>query len=334
MGKRNVYLSLDDLHKLYGISNTVINAIKKKRKKRRNKKLKINNSSMGAKPAPSDHMVGSSSALEPSSSLAVATQQLNNAKITKHIEDINRNNLLIENKKEDNNKNADIPLEVKIYNKLKNKELLTPDELQAYEEIQNVMMPKPVAKPKRAYRRKAFDVPADTTKLNALASESQSSVMGRDYSYNNVKVSEDDGAGSNVHGTSSDQFINNDAEEFVSSIPPPEDAPVAQSNDGLQADSNYDPSGADPPVMPENPNKGDELVYAYQLKMWRRAQNLDENTGDPINNQQNADEYKSVDTFTIKELKAMAKDNIAIRKNINKQDLYDLLLDSNLIPMK
>ena len=299
MGKRNVYLSLDDLHKLYGISNTVINAIKKKRKKRRNKKLKINNSSMGAKPAPSDHMVGSSSALEPSSSLAVATQQLNNAKITKHIEDINRNNLLIENKKEDNNKNADIPLEVKIYNKLKNKELLTPDELQAYEEIQNVMMPKPVAKPKRAYRRKAFDVPADTTKLNALASESQSSVMGRDYSYNNVKVSEDDGAGSNVHGTSSDQFINNDAEEFVSSIPPSEDAPaIAENNDGLQADSNYD------------------------------------NTGNPINNQQNVDEYKSIDTFTIKELKAMAKDNIAIRKNINKQDLYDLLLDSNLIPMK
>ena len=30
MGKKNVYLSLDDLHKLYGLSNTIINAIKKK----------------------------------------------------------------------------------------------------------------------------------------------------------------------------------------------------------------------------------------------------------------------------------------------------------------
>ena len=306
MGKRNVYLSLDDLHKLYGISNTVINAIKKKRKKRRNKKLKINNGSMGAKPAPSDHMVGSSSALAPSSALAVATQQLNNAKITKHIEDINRNNLLIENKKEDNNKNADMPLEVKIYNKLKNNELLTPDELKAYEEIQNVMLPnKPVAKPKRTYtRRKVFDVP-DTTKLNALASQSQSNVMGRGYSYNNVQVSADDGAGSNVQGTSSDQFINNNAEEFVSSIPPPEVAPleekalpeealaVAQNNDGLQADNNNDPNGVNPPI-----------------------------------------EYEPMNNYNIRELKEMAKGNIILPKNINKQDLYDLLLESNLIPMK
>ena len=57
---------------------------------------------MGGKPSPSDHMIGSSSAL------AVATQQLNSATINKRIEDINRNNLMLENKKED------IPLEVKI----------------------------------------------------------------------------------------------------------------------------------------------------------------------------------------------------------------------------
>jgi ABC-type lipoprotein release transport system permease subunit len=36
--KNTVYLSLDDLHKLYGISPEVIKQIKKKRKKRRKRK--------------------------------------------------------------------------------------------------------------------------------------------------------------------------------------------------------------------------------------------------------------------------------------------------------
>ena len=91
---KKIYLSLDDLNKLYGISPAIINAIKKKRRKRRIKKLKINNSTMGNKPSSSDHMVGSSSAL------AIATQQLNKANIDKRIEDINKNNLMIENKKD------------------------------------------------------------------------------------------------------------------------------------------------------------------------------------------------------------------------------------------
>ena len=53
-----IYLSLDDLHKLYGISPAVISAIKKKRNKRRNKKNKINNNNMNNKKSSSDHMVG------------------------------------------------------------------------------------------------------------------------------------------------------------------------------------------------------------------------------------------------------------------------------------
>ena len=227
---KKVYLSLDDLNKLFGLSNTVINAIKKKRKKRRNKKLKkINNGSMGNKPSPSDHMVGSSNAL------SIATQQLNNAMVNKRIEDINRNNLMIENKK------VDIPLEVQIYNKLKNKEMLTPNELQAYEEIQNVMLPKPPTKPKRTYiRRKTFPVP-EIIKPNALSSLSQSNVMGREESFNNIQISPDDSVGSNVGGTSSDQFINNNTEEFMM-------APAVDQS--LTVDT--------PPEIPEIPEIVDE----------------------------------------------------------------------------
>ena len=131
--KKKIYLSLDDLNKLYGISPALLNIIKNKSKKRRKRRSKkINNGTMGNKPSPSDHMVGSSNAL------SVATQQLNLSNINKRIEDINRNNLIIENENENKNKNKnnlmiedkkEIPMELQIYNKLKNKELLTPDEL-------------------------------------------------------------------------------------------------------------------------------------------------------------------------------------------------------------
>ena len=70
--KKKIYLSLDDLNKLYGISPALVNIIKNKSKRRRKRRArKINNGTMGNKPSPSDHMVGSSSAL------SVATQHLN-----------------------------------------------------------------------------------------------------------------------------------------------------------------------------------------------------------------------------------------------------------------
>jgi hypothetical protein len=110
MGK--VYLSLDDLHKLYGLSPAVISAIKKKRKRRRNKKNKINNGTMGNKPSDSSHMTGYSSAL------AVATQQLQQANINKHIMDINKNNerIILDNEPIDMNPNNP---EIQFFNQVK-----------------------------------------------------------------------------------------------------------------------------------------------------------------------------------------------------------------------
>ena len=97
--KKKIYLSLDDLQKLYGISPALVNIIKNKSKRRRKRRArKIDNGTMGNKPSPSDQMVGSSSAL------SVATQQLNQSNINKRIEDINRNNLMIENENKNKNK--------------------------------------------------------------------------------------------------------------------------------------------------------------------------------------------------------------------------------------
>lgn len=56
--KSKIYLSLDDLNKLYGISPSVLKAIKSKRKKRRAKKSnKLNNRNMDSIQSGSNHMV-------------------------------------------------------------------------------------------------------------------------------------------------------------------------------------------------------------------------------------------------------------------------------------
>ena len=95
---------MDDLNKLYGISPSVLKAIKAKRKKRKLKKSKLNNKNMDNIKSNSNHMVISSNLL------ANETQRLNASNIQNHIDNINRNNkLLTENNKpkDDNNKPKD-----------------------------------------------------------------------------------------------------------------------------------------------------------------------------------------------------------------------------------
>ena len=107
MKQNKIYLSLDDLNKLYGISPSILKAIKKKQKKRKYKRLKRNkinnnNNNMNNNKSSSDHMVISSNNL-----LSTETQRLNVANVQKHIDDINKNNrLLVENNiPKDNNYN-------------------------------------------------------------------------------------------------------------------------------------------------------------------------------------------------------------------------------------
>ena len=318
--KKKIYLSLDDLNKLYGISPAILNIIKNKSKRRRKKRTrKIDNGTMGNKPSPSDHMVGSSSAL------AVATQQLNQSNINKRIEDINRNNLMIENKnknnlmiedKKDNPSQEDIQLKniQKIYNKLKNKETLTDDELNKYEEIHSVMFPTQTNKAKRKSnitRRKTFIVP-EPMMTNPLAS-TQSNVMGRTESYTNIRISDDDSAGTNTVGTSSDNFINQNVEEFLptetNTEPVVEDPNSFFMDEEVNMDLPIDESNLD--VLPP----------------------IEEDSKDDI-----TDEYRSYDSFKgtegRDELRKIAGKNGISYQGINKKPLYDLLLENNLIPKK
>lgn len=299
---KKIYLSLDDLNKLYGISPSVIKAIKKKRRKRRIKKLKINNGAMGDKPSPSGHMVGSSSAL------AVATQQLNQSSINKRIEDINRNNLMLENKKDNlmiedkkQDKKEDVPIVIQnIYNKLINKEVLSPDELVEFEKIQNMMFPQQQPKAKKKYirGRKSYPFNDESEITTNPLSSSTSNVMGRTENYNNIKISDNDNT-TNATGTSSDNFINNSVEEYLPPIDQPVDIPI---------DEEY----------------------------FETIENKDEESKVDTIIDQPESIYKSSDDYSdIKELKEIANtNNISYGKKINKKPLYNLLLKNNLIPLK
>lgn len=304
--KNKIYLSLDDLNKIYGISKNVIDAIKKKRKKRRNKKVKkINNGTMGNKPSPSDHMVGSSSAL------AIATQQLNKAAIDKRIADINSNNLMLENQKKE-----PLPIELQIYNKLKNKELLSQDELIQYQNIQNTLLPPQpqIKKKKDITRRKTFEIKSNP--LSNPLSNVTSNIMGRNVSFNNIKISDDDNT-TNAVGTSSDDFIDANVDEFLPDIK--EESPDLQIDDP----NDYfidDPPEESPDLQIDDPNNNfidpDDLPELDTI-------------GETTN------EYKSQNEFTIKELAKLAKNqSVPLRKNIPKKELYEYLLSLQLIPKK
>ena len=305
---KKIYLSLDDLNKLYGISPAIINAIKKKRRKRRIKKLKINNGTMGDKPSPSGQMVGSSSAL------AVATQQLNQSSINKRIEDINRNNLLLENKKDNlmiedkkQDKKEDIPIVIQnIYNKLINKEVLSPDELVEFEKIQNMMFPQQQPKAKKKYIRGRKSYPFnDESEIttNPLASTT-SNVMGRTENYNNIKISDNDNT-TNATGTSSDNFISNAVEEYLPPLDQPVDIPIDES------------------IVEENIDE----------------ENIDEENKVDTTIDQPEDTYMTLNDFDgvdgLDKLREIANtNNISYGKKINRRPLYNLLLKNNLIPLK
>ena len=316
--KKKIYLSLDDLNKLYGISPALLNIIKNKSKRRRKRRArKIDNGTMGNKPSPSDQMVGSSSAL------SVATQQLNQSNINKRIEDINRNNLMIENENKNKNKSnlmiedkptqEDLQLKSiqKIYNKLKNKEILTDDELDEYEKMQNMMFPTQTSKAKRksnVTRRKTF-IPEPVS--NPLAS-TQSNVMGRTESYNNIKISDDDSAGTNVIGTSSDNFVNQNVEEFLpteTNTEPIEDPNSFFMDEEVSVLSPIEESNLD--VLPA----------------------IEEESKDDV-----TDEYRSYESFKgtagRDELRKIASQNSISYQGINKEPLYNLLLEKGLIPKK
>ena len=192
---------------------------------------------------------------------------------------------------------------------MKNNVILTDDELAKFEEIQNTMFPTQTSKAKRksnVTRRKTF-IPEPIT--NPLAS-TQSNVMGRTESYDNIKISDDDSAGTYVVGISSDNFINQNVEEFL---------PTETNTEASVEDPNSFFMDEEVSVLPPIEEESNLEVLPA----------IEEESKDDV-----TDEYRSYESYkgNRDELRTIASNNKVSYQNIKKRELYDLLLQNDLIP--
>ena len=311
---KKIYLSLDDLNKLYGLSPAVISAIKKKRKRRRNKKNKINNGTMGNKPSDSSHMAGYSSAI------AVASQQLQQANLNKHIKEINDNNQRVRIEQEPDNLHPNDP-EVQFFNQVKegvkSGKLKVSKTQTGFTVVDKKLANKPG--PKTNSRGRVFEL--TPVKVSTGLSNTGSNKMNRDSLNIYADVLGDflgDGIpGSLNKGTGSDKFVSEDAIQVFDAteptiqldlnLPEPNNDVIAAAVAAVDDGSNFD--------------MGDqELPPSSEIL-------IDENA-------KQVPPYlpKKITSYTGMQLSNIAKKNgIKTKGNVLKQTIYDLLLAKELV---
>jgi hypothetical protein len=320
MKKNKIYLSLDDLNKLYGISPSILKAIKKKQKKRKNKKLKknkIDNKNMNNHKSSSDHMVISSN-------LSTETQRLNVANVQKHIDDINKNNrLLVEN----NNINTNNTPQDESYNqykdifegvktgKLQVKQL--PNGIQVKNKLLN-KKPGPKAKSNRIEELDdiPFDIPkgkpytfiTQNTPVKNPLSNINSGLMNPNQNQNVIAVDFDDGNGNIPQSTSSDNFISENTELQ-------RDLPIEEEKQFEQQET------VNIPVDEPKAN----------IKTVETPKQIDEQKSNIETVETIKPKLKTVDDYTSKELKAIAKKNKVKSTFSTKTDYFNFLTKNNFI---
>jgi hypothetical protein len=212
-----IYLSLDDLNKLYGISPSVLKAIKSKRKKRKLKRNKLNNKNMDNNKSDSKHMVISSNLL------ANETQRLNATNIQNHIDNINKNNkLLTENNKpkDDNNKPKDKNFE-QINNIIDgiNSGKINVSTNNNSIKLTNKDLNKKPGRPKNSDKVEFLGEIQSNIKVSNPLTNVKTNLM-KNKTNNVIAVDFDDTYGNISYGTSSDNFfISDNFDEDISDIP-------------------------------------------------------------------------------------------------------------------
>ena len=206
MTKNKIYLSLDDLYKLYGITPAILNKIIKKKKKRKtNKKKKINNKNMENKKSSSDHMNISSNLL------ATETQRLNATNIQKHIDDINKKNkLLLENNNEETKENNNDSEIKSIIDGIKSGKFKV-KKLSNGIEIKNPELNKKSGRKPKSDRVELISETPTKVKINNPLTNIKTNLMGN--KTNVIAVDFDDTYGNIAFGLSSDNFMNTSNEE-------------------------------------------------------------------------------------------------------------------------
>lgn len=297
MTKNKIYLSLDDLYKLYGITPAILDRIIKKKKKRKNnKKKKINNKNMENKKSSSNHMNISSNLL------ATETQRLNATNIQKHIDDINKNNkILLENNNEktkENNNDSEIK---SIIDGIKSGKFKV-KKLSNGIEIKNPELNKTRGrKPKSDRVELISETPTKIKVINPLTNVKTNLMSNKT---NVIAVDFDDTYGNIAFGLSSDNFINT-------------------SNEGEFDNNNNNNEITNMEDMPSENSKVEELDNPKIENVVNIP--LEEQKAGVIETVKTIDDYKS------KELKALLKANNLTAPKKSKQSYYDILKENNFI---
>ena len=221
MTKNKIYLSLDDLYKLYGITPAILDRIIKEKKKRKtNKKKKINNKNMENNKSSSNHMNISTNLL------ATETQRLNATNIQKHIDDINKNNkLLLENNKETKENNNDSEIK-NIIDGIKSGKFQV-KKLSNGIQIKNPELNKKSGPKPKSERVEFLGEKQTKTKVNNPLTNVKTSLMGN--KTNVIAVDFDDTYGNIPFGLSSDNFMNTSDETEIENNNNNEDMPLENS---------------------------------------------------------------------------------------------------------
>ena len=358
-----VFLSLDDLHKLYGLSPAVVSAIKSKRRKRRNKKAKINNGTMGNKPSPSEHMAGYASAT------AVAAGQLQQSSINKHIAEINKGN---EKLRLTNDTTIKQPQIVQPSIKPEYQEMIDGIELGKFQvkqkgnaisiinkELDKKRGPKPghpqvedVGKASSNLRELLSSSPKKTKiKISSnydnvgatsqppgfinqpVSSQSLSNNGSNKFDrYETPAVSFDDGAGNIAAGTSSDNFIIDAATDLLNEV-------VNEGANEVAADANNEINNESANVAPDATDaatvKGDAFSFGIPQVADNEINNDSSNIAPEPNtssNESNEPKVKTPDDYTSKELKELLSINgYKLTGLKTKEQMFKKLKDNNLL---
>ena len=295
--KSKIYLSLDDLNKLYGISPSVLKAIKSKRKKRKLKKSKLNNKNMDNIKSDSSHMVLSSNLL------ANETQRLNATNIQNHIDNINRNNkLLTENNKpkDDNNKPKDKNFD-QINNIIEgiNSGKINVSTNNNSIKLTNKDLNKKPGRPKNSDKVEFLGEIQSNIKVSNPLTNVKTNLM-KNKSKNVVAVDFDDTYGNVSSGTGSDNFfVNDNFDVDISDIPKVEEIidteTVDELNSGIETVN----------TQIDEPNSDKEIIKQPE---------------------------KIIHDYTSKQLKKIAKDEkVNTAKFKTKNDYFDYLKENNFI---
>ena len=298
MSKSKVYLSLDDLHKLYGISPEVIKQIKKKRRKRKKRKQLKDNKLASENKSTNEQMKGYSMS---------KSNALEEMKIESHLKSIDN-----QNKRFEQEVKPDIlePDEISFLQQMKN-EIKTGD-IKINKTKTGLSFLKPSLKQPRYKKSSQVEeifeetFMKSTQKINSLANQGSSSMTREDP--NNIYVFKFQDDNFDAPTTKGSDYFLGSPDDTIYPI-------IENESSVLLGDKPVAQDVIDEPFVEDDEKQNVEEEYVEE-----------EDLVDPI-----VYTPKKVNEYSLNKLKQIAKENKIKFKNFSKQELYNELYQLQLL---